>query len=452
MGVEHALPLRAPCVLLMAEDYFDRATIAVRSGQGGAGAASFRREKFVPRGGPNGGDGGRGGHIYVVADPDLNTLLAFRYERKFNAEAGGNGQKNNMHGRQGQDLEVKVPPGTIVRAVIDGTTYEVDLARPGQRLLVAPGGRGGLGNVHFTTAVRQAPRMSELGEPGHALTLELELKLIADVGLAGFPNAGKSTLLSVISAARPKIANYPFTTLQPNLGIVDVGIHDRFVVADIPGLIEGAHTGIGLGHDFLRHVERTRVLIHVVDAAGVDGRDPLADFHQINEELRLYRPELAERIQVVALNKLDLPEAQEQLPRLRRELGVPPENFFPIAAVTREGVDALLRRVAELLRERPAPFRTPVEPDAPPLTWPLAPVDENVYTVAREGAGWRVSGTKIERLMKMTNFNQIEAVDRVQRVFEATGISQALISAGLQEGDLVHIGDTELEWDSLRFE
>ena len=194
------------------------------------------------------------------------------------------------------------------------------------------------------------------------------------------------------------------------------------------------------------------MLIHVVDAAGVDGRDPLADFHQINEELRLYRPELAERIQVVALNKLDLPEAQEQLPRLRRELGVPPENFFPIAAVTREGVDALLRRVAELLRERPAPFRTPVEPDEPPLTWPLAPVDENVYTVAREGASWRVSGTKIERLMKMTNFNQIEAVDRVQRVFEATGISQALISAGLQEGDLVHIGDTELEWDSLRFE
>ncbi len=436
----------------MAEDYFDRATIVVHSGQGGAGAASFRREKFVPRGGPNGGDGGRGGHVYLVADTNLNTLLGFRYERKFSAEAGGNGLKNNMHGRQGKDWIVKVPPGTVVRTVIDGTTYEVDLARPGQRLCAAHGGRGGLGNIHFTTSVRQAPRLAELGEPGQTFTLELELKLIADVGLAGCPNAGKSTLLSVISAARPKIASYPFTTLQPNLGLVDVGEYDRFVVADIPGLIEGAHAGIGLGHAFLRHVERTRVLIHVVDAAGVDGRDPAEDFRQINEELRLYRPELADRPQVVALNKQDLPEAREQLSRLRDALGVPPADLFPIAAATREGVDALLRRVAELLREYPAPSRKPADPDDPPLTWPLPPVDENAYAVVPEGSGWRVRGVKIERLMKMTNFAQAEAVDRVQRVFEAAGISQALLSAGLQEGDLVYVGDTELEWDSLRFE
>ena len=436
----------------MAEDYFDRATIVVHSGQGGAGAASFRREKFVPRGGPNGGDGGRGGHVYLVADTNLNTLLGFRYERKFSAEAGGNGQKNNMHGRQGKDWIVKVPPGTVVRTIIDGTTYEVDLARPGQRLCAAHGGRGGLGNIHFTTSVRQAPRLAELGEPGQTFTLELELKLIADVGLAGCPNAGKSTLLSVISAARPKIASYPFTTLQPNLGLVDVGEYDRFVVADIPGLIEGAHAGVGLGHAFLRHVERTRVLIHVVDAAGVDGRDPADDFRQINEELRLYRPELADRPQVVALNKQDLPEAREQLSRLRDALGVPPADLFPIAAATREGVDALLRRVAELLREYPAPSRKPADPDEPPLTWPLPPVDENAYAVVPEGAGWRVRGVKIERLMKMTNFAQAEAVDRVQRVFEAAGISQALLSAGLQEGDLVYVGDTELEWDSLRFE
>ena len=272
------------------------------------------------------------------------------------------------------------------------------------------------------------------------------------MGLVGFPNAGKSTLLSVISAAKPKIANYPFTTLQPNLGIVDVGERDRFVVADIPGLIEGAHAGVGLGHDFLLHVERTRVLIHVVDAAGVDGRDPATDFRQINEELRLYQPALAERPQVVALNKVDLPEARENLPRLRRELGVPAADLFPIAAATREGVPELLRRVAELLRELPAPAREPVDPDEPPLTWPLPEVDENAFTVEREGERWRVRGVKIERLMRMTNFDQPEAVDRVQRVLEAMGISQALINAGLQEGDMVAIGETELEWDSLRFE
>lgn len=253
----------------MAEDYYDRATIVVRSGAGGNGAATFRREKYVPRGGPNGGDGGRGGHVYLVADPNLNTLLHFRYERKFVAEDGGHGQKNNMHGRQGKDLVIRVPPGTVVRATIDGVTYEVDLARPGQRLLAARGGKGGLGNVHFATPTRQAPRIAELGEPGRELELQLELKLLADVGLVGFPNAGKSTLLSVISAARPKIADYPFTTLQPNLGIVEVSVRDRFVVADIPGLIEGAHAGVGLGYDFLRHVERTRVLIHIIDAAGL---------------------------------------------------------------------------------------------------------------------------------------------------------------------------------------
>ncbi len=433
-------------------DYFDRATIMVRAGAGGDGAATFRREKFVPLGGPNGGDGGRGGHVYLVADPSLNTLLSFRYERKFSAENGGAGGKNNMHGRQGKDLEIRVPAGTVVRATINGERYEIDLARPGQRLLAARGGRGGLGNQHFASPVRQAPRIAERGEPGQELELELELKLLADVGLVGFPNAGKSTLLSVISAARPKIANYPFTTLQPNLGIVDLGVHDRFVVADIPGLIEGAHAGVGLGHDFLRHVERTRLLIHVVDAAGVDYRDPLDDFHQINEELRLYRPELAERPQVVALNKMDLPEARENLPRLRRELPVPAADLFPIAAATREGVDALLRRVGELLRELPAPVREPVAPDEPPLTWPLPEVDENAFTVEREEGGWRVRGVKIERLVKMTNFDQPESVDRVQRVLDAMGVSRALLEAGLEEGDIVAIGDTELEWDSQRFE
>lgn len=436
----------------MPEDYFDRATIVVRSGAGGNGAATFRREKYVPRGGPNGGDGGRGGHVYLVADPNLNTLLGFRYERTFVAEHGGNGQKNTMHGRQGRDLVIPVPPGTLVRTTIDGVVYEVDLARPGQRLLAARGGKGGLGNVHFATATRQVPRIAELGEPGQELELQLELKLIADVGLVGFPNAGKSTLLSVISAARPRIASYPFTTLQPNLGVVEVGTHDRFVVADIPGLIEGAHAGVGLGHDFLRHIERTRVLIHIIDAAGVDFRDPLADYHQINDELRRYQPALATRPQIVALNKMDLPAARANLPRLRAELPVAPEDLFPIAAATHEGVEALLRRVAAVLRAQPAPIREPVDPDTPPLSWPLPPVDEDAFSIVPEGDGWRVRGVKIERLVRMTNFAQPDAVDRLQRVLDASGISQALLDAGLAEGDTVYIADHELQWDSQRFE
>ncbi|NNJ08853.1 GTPase ObgE [Chloroflexales bacterium ZM16-3] len=436
----------------MANDFFDRATITVRAGKGGNGAATFRREKFIPRGGPNGGDGGRGGHVYLVADPDLNTLLHFSFERKFAAEGGGHGHKNKMYGHYGADLEVRVPPGTVVRTMIDGVAYEIDMAIPGQRLLAARGGKGGLGNVHFTTSTRQAPRIAEYGEPGQELTIELELKLIADVGLVGFPNAGKSTLLSVCSAAQPKIASYPFTTLQPNLGMVTVGDYERFVMADIPGLIEGAHAGVGLGHDFLRHIERTRVIIHVVDAAGVDGRDPLDDYHQINAELRQYRPELADRPQVVALNKIDLPEAQANLDRLIRELPVDRADIIPIAAATREGVDLLLRRVSERLRELPALPRAPISDDLPDLEWGVPEVDPNDFEIGRDGGHWRVRGVKIERLVSMTNFDQPESVDRVQRVLDAAGISDALLKAGLQEGDTVMIGTQEMLWsDAERF-
>jgi GTP-binding protein len=425
-------------------DLVDQAQISIKAGDGGDGLATFRREKYVPRGGPDGGDGGRGGDVVFEVDPQINTLLRFRFEQKFEAERGGNGGSARRHGRDGKDLVINVPPGTVVRTEIEGEPYAVDLVAPGQRLIAARGGKGGLGNVHFATSTHQAPRIAELGQPGDQLQLELELKLIADVGLVGFPNAGKSTLLAAISAARPKIANYPFTTLSPNLGVVEVGTQ-TFVVADIPGLIEGAHAGVGLGHDFLRHVERTRVLIHVVDAAGVDFRDPLEDFRQINEELRLYQPELANRPQVVALNKHDLPEAREQIPRLRRELGVDKGLIFPISAATGEGVPPLLQKVAELLREAPNPVAEQPR-STEELRWPVPARDPNAFTISREGEAYRVRGEKIEQLVSMLNFAQEESLDRLQRVLDRSGISEALRRAGVREGDPVRIEKAELEW------
>ncbi|GAB4209201.1 MAG: GTPase ObgE [Roseiflexaceae bacterium] len=426
----------------MSSDFFDRAQITVKAGDGGDGMATFRREKFVPRGGPDGGDGGRGGHVYLLADPHLNTLLPFQHQRRFSAERGSNGATARRRGRSGKDLIVRVPPGTVVRAEIDGQRYEVDLSAPGMRLLAARGGKGGLGNVHFATSTYQVPRIAELGEPGQSLDLELELKLLADVGLVGFPNAGKSTLLSIVSAAQPKIAPYPFTTLQPNLGVVEVGDFS-FVMADIPGLIEGAHRGVGLGFDFLRHVERTRMLLHLVDSAGIDGRDPVEDYHKIGEELRLYQPELAERPRVVVLNKIDLPEAQPHLPGLRDAAAANGFLLFEISAATREGVDPLMQHVAARLAELPAPSREAREET---LAWPVIETDPNLFTIEREEDAWRVRGRKIERLISMTNFAQADSLMRIQRVLAASGITNALIAAGVQEGDVVRIEKSELVW------
>ena len=430
-------------------DLVDRARITIKAGDGGDGLATFRREKYVPRGGPDGGDGGRGGDVFLEVDPQLNTLLRFQYEQRFEADRGGSGGSARKHGRDGKDIVIKVPPGTVVRTTIDGEPYSIDLVRPGERLLAARGGKGGLGNTHFATSTHQAPRIAELGQPGEEYELELELKLIADVGLIGFPNAGKSTLLAASSAARPKIANYPFTTLSPNLGVAQVG-DQTFVIADIPGLIEGAHAGVGLGHDFLRHVERTRVLVHVLDAAGVDGRDPLHDFEQINEELRLYQPELAERPQVVALNKQDLPEARTNLARLKRKLPVDKQMIFAISAATGEGVPPLLQRVAALLREMPDPIReAQLKAAGQPgevLTWPIRAADPNAFTITPEDGGFRVRGQKIEQLVSMLNFAQEESLDRLQRVLDRSGISQALRDAGIEEGDRVFIEKSELEW------
>ncbi len=404
--------------------------------------ATFRREKHVPRGGPDGGDGGRGGHVIIIADAHLNTLLAFREKTRFKAELGGNGATAKKHGRNGKDLEIRVPPGTVVRTVIEGEPYEVDLEAPGMQLIAATGGKGGLGNVHFVSSTQQVPRIAELGQPGEQFELDLELKLLADVGLVGFPNAGKSTLISVISAARPKIAPYPFTTLQPNLGVVAIG-DDTYVVADIPGLIEGAHRGAGLGHDFLRHAERTRMLVHVVDAAGVDGRDPVADYHAINNELRLYQPELAQRPQLVALNKADLPEAQANLERLREALEVPAADVFVISAATGEGSAVLAQQLATRLSELPKIARAYREET---LNWPTPVVADSRFSVEPTEGGFRVRGKKIERLISMTNFAQFESTMRVQRVLEATGISAALIAAGITEGDTVYIENAQLTW------
>ncbi|HEV2123720.1 MAG TPA: GTPase ObgE, partial [Chloroflexota bacterium] len=329
--------------------FYDQATITVTAGGGGNGSIHMRREKYVPRGGPDGGDGGRGGSIYMEADTGLNTLLNFRYKRKFKAEPGGAGGEKKMHGKAGADLVIPVPPGTVIK---DAATGEVigDVVEPGERVLVARGGRGGLGNVHFATSTQRTPEFAQQGEPGEERELELELRVIADVGLVGYPNAGKSSLLAAISAARPKIADYPFTTLEPNLGVVGIA-DESFVVADIPGLIEGAHTGAGLGHRFLRHIERTRLLLHVVEIAGIEGRDPLEDFERINRELAQYSSELPDRPQIVAANKMDLPEARDRWPAFQNAMKDRGLDVYPISAATREGIEPLLKAVVARLAE-----------------------------------------------------------------------------------------------------
>ncbi len=416
---------------------FDEATIHVRSGDGGAGIVHFRREKYVPRGGPSGGDGGKGGDVYLVVKPTLNTLAAFSHQTRFRAENGAPGGPYNKTGRNGADLFIEVPPGTIVR---DADTGEVlaDLTQPGQRVLVARGGRGGRGNARFATSTNQAPRIAEKGEPGQERTLHLELKLIADVGIVGVPNAGKSTLLSVISNAKPKIADYPFTTLQPNLGVVVLDDRD-LVFADIPGLIEGAHSGAGLGHDFLRHIQRTRVLVHLLDGAS---SDPIADFHQINTELSLFDDALSTKPQIVVLNKLDLPEAQAIWPRVRDELSRLGYEAMAISAATRQNVQAVVYRAAQVLDSLPA--EPPTVAERPVFHLEDDPL---AFTVTVLGEGeFRVSGKRIERAVAMTYWDYDQAVARFQRILESMGITAALEQAGIKPGDTVYIGDMELEW------
>ncbi len=418
--------------------FMDEARIYVKAGDGGNGVVAFRREKYVPRGGPAGGNGGRGGDVYLRVEPQLNTLIAFRGGIHFKAERGQHGSGNMQHGRGGEDLYVDVPAGTIVR---DADTGQVlgDLTNQGDVLLVAQAGRGGRGNAVFKSSVNQAPRISEKGEAGQERWLQLELKLIADVGLVGLPNAGKSTLLSVISAARPKIANYPFTTLSPNLGVVTIGDLPPYVVADIPGLVEGAHEGKGLGDQFLRHIERTKLVVHLLDASAPD---PMVDFDTINEELAGYSEQLADRPQVVVLTKLDIPAAQEKAPDLREELEAEGYEVMEISAVTQQGVKELIYHISQVLAELPDP--EPVVEEAP-VYRPLE--DENQFQVRRDEDGaWRVVGVGIERTTQMLNWEQEEAVDRFQRQLRAIGITDALTKAGVAIGDTVRIGEAEFEW------
>jgi GTPase len=426
--------------------FVDTARIYVKGGDGGNGMVAYRREKYVPEGGPAGGDGGHGGDVIFVVDEGLRTLMDFKYQRHFKADQGEHGRNKNQHGRAAEDLVVKVPPGTIVT---DAETGEFlgDLTENGQTLVVAKGGRGGRGNTRFATAKNKAPDMAEKGEPGQERWLQLELKVLADVGLVGFPSVGKSTLLSVVSAARPKIGAYHFTTISPNLGVVEVGDGRSFVMADLPGLIEGAHEGHGLGIQFLRHIERTRLIIHVVDMAGSEERDPYDDWKKINEELKSYNVSLEERPQVVAANKMDMPGAEENLKAFREKVG-PNIKIYPISGVTRQGIQELIYGVADLLDTLPDPQIHTVEQIEQQSERKVYRVEEEEvpFTIRRENEYFIVESAKLEKMVRMTNFEQYDAVKRFQRIMKGMGVDQALRDRGAKEGDSVVIGDLEFEF------
>lgn len=420
--------------------FLDEVTIHVRSGRGGDGAVSFRREKYVPKGGPDGGDGGRGGSVIIEADEHRTTLIDFRSRRHYFAANGKPGERNRRTGKSGQDLLMKVPVGVIAYEIEFGRVL-CDLTVHGQRAVLAKGGIGGRGNSNYATSTHQTPRFAERGEPGEDREVRLELKLLADVGLIGYPNVGKSTLISRISAARPKIADYPFTTLVPNLGVVQVE-EDSFVVADIPGLIEGAGHGAGLGHRFLKHVERTRLLVHILDVSGTTERDPRRDYEVINAELAVYSGRLAEMPQIVALNKMDITDARRQADDVRAIL--PPETpLFEISAVTGEGVRELMFHIVGRLREIPRAVVSETEADSVVI----GPPEPEGWVVHQEEDGvWVVSGKSIETLISRTDLGRDEAVQRLHRQLKSRGVLDKLAECGVKDGDTVRIGETEFDY------
>lgn len=423
----------------------DEAKIYVRSGDGGDGLMSFRREKYVPHGGPNGGDGGRGGDVIIQVNPKYNSLIFFQRTHRFRADNGTRGGSSNKTGADASPIIIEVPPGTIVRDADTGQRL-ADLTQTDQTVTVARGGRGGRGNARFKTSSNRAPRMAEKGAPGEERWLKLELKLLADVGLVGVPNAGKSTLLASLTNATPKIADYPFTTIQPNLGVL-VYEHQDLVIADIPGLIEGAHMGIGLGHAFLRHVQRTRLIVHVLNG---DSDDPIADFNQINTELALYDERLAHRPQIVVLNKIDLPQTRERLPHIQAELAQRDIQLLTISALSRENIPALIDHIFAQVAQLPpefSPLFDDAEEDAEVTARYELEEDAPIFTITRDEQGsYIVKGERIERAAAMTYWDYEEAVNRFQKILHTLGITDALRQAGVQVGDTVFIGDYELEW------
>lgn len=420
--------------------FIDRARIFVQSGKGGDGMSSFRHEKFVPKGGPNGGDGGQGGNVVLVADRNVNTLVDFRFRRLFKAKPGGKGEGSNKYGRNAEDLLITVPLGTIVK---DEETGQVmaDLSRDGQRAIVAKGGRGGRGNWHFRTSANRTPTFAERGEPGEERWLRLELKVLADVGLLGYPSVGKSSILRKVSAAQPEVAAYHFTTLNPILGVVNLPDHRSFVMADIPGLIDGASEGVGLGHDFLRHIERTKILIHVVDVSGIEGRDPIEDYEKINAELAKYSEKLARKRQVVAANKIDLLGDSDNLERLMDYMTAHGVEVYPICAMNGEGMDKLLERVWTMLEEYVE------EPDETTEEVVYKAQNKPDFEVKRDDDGaFVITGARIENLVAMTNFDDDQSLRRFQRIWRYMELDKLLQEHGIQDGNTVRIYSMEFEY------
>ena len=420
--------------------FIDTARIYIKAGDGGNGVISFRREKYVAYGGPDGGDGGKGGDVIFIADPNLSTLLDFKYKKRYIAQNGENGRGKNQYGKNGEDLYIKVPVGTLI---INDETGEIiaDLVKPNQKAIVLRGGKGGRGNAKFATPTLKTPRFAESGEKGKEMWVRLELKLLADVGLIGFPNAGKSTLLASCTRAKPKIANYPFTTLTPNLGVVE---HKgkSFVMADIPGLIEGAHRGEGLGHDFLRHIERTKMLIHVVDVSASEGRDPIEDFEKINEELKLYSERLLTLSQIVAANKIDIQSGKENFPAFEKEIKKRGYEVYPISALTKEGIDKLLDKAIEILSS------IPVEEikDVPEVIVYTPPEEEETLNVEVKDNTYYLSGTKIDKLLKRVNLQDEHSLRYFEILLRKSGVIDALKEKGFKSGDTINVRDFEFEY------
>ncbi|RAL26641.1 GTPase ObgE [Thermoflavimicrobium daqui] len=434
--------------------FVDIVKVFAKGGDGGNGMVAFRREKYVPYGGPAGGDGGRGGDVIFEVDEGLRTLMDFRYQKEFKASNGENGRSKAQHGANAEPKVIKVPPGTTIKDVETGE-WIADLTKQGERAIIARGGRGGRGNMRFATPVNPAPHIAENGEPGEERWIELELKLLADVGLIGYPSVGKSTLLSVVSKARPKIGAYHFTTLVPNLGVVRIEDGRSFVMADLPGLIEGAHQGVGLGHQFLRHVERTKVLVHVIDMAGSEGRDPYEDFKQINEEIKLYRQDLENRPQIIAANKMDLPDAEDYLEMFKEQAG-PDLPIYPISAATHQGMKELLYAVADLLdqvEKEQASLPVIDQAELEERKVYRSKVEEPAFTIRRENEIFVIEGKRVEKLVQMTNFNYHDSVLRFSRKLKEMGVEDALRERGAKEGDLVQIGELEFEFtESVDYE